>query len=94
MLHGHFFTRNMHLIQNSHNISVSSPEEIGNVLAKTWSEYTKNSNFGTEYVNNKNRYVNSVSPNYNIKQETKSIELPFSTLERNACLSTLKGKTP
>ena len=76
------------------NSVIDNPLHIANELGQSWADYSKNVNFPEEFNVNKLNASNNVSITYNLSNRAKHIESDITQIELQACLSTLKGKTP
>ncbi|XP_039951851.1 uncharacterized protein LOC120769062 [Bactrocera tryoni] len=94
VLHGNRPHNLIHSIEKENNSSTSDPLEIGNTLARAWSNYSKNFNFSEQFVEHKNRFINVINVVYPLSKTSSAMEGNFSIQELDGCLASLKGKSP
>ena len=81
-------------LKTTDNITLDDPSDIANALAKNWFEYSKDTNFSEEYKQQKITVLRVNEVYYHISNRAKSIEKDISLIELQACINTVKGKTP
>ena len=84
----------IHSIEQVNGLLTTNSRNIATSLGQFWSNYSKDTQFPNEFVTNKTRMSNFTPPLYILNNKAIQIETPFSKLELQSCLASLKGSTP
>jgi len=76
------------------NKVLSTEGDIAESFARTWSDYSSDSNFSPTYIENKNSCLSQILCPRTLSTTAKLLELDFTLLELETTLQYTKGRTP